>query len=202
MVTYKNMQIKDYIDVLSSKSSMPGGGTVSAINGAMGISLILMVVNLSYGKKGFIEYRDDLKYIIDEGEKLKQSFLDLIDEDVLAYNKMIEVYNMKKDSEEDKKLRSEKMQEALKVCVVPPMNVLSLCIKSLELANLACGKTTKSAESDIKIGIDNLICAVKGAINNININIQYMKNQTEIEKVEKQLNDYKNELRKNNINLS
>ena len=202
MTDFKNMEINKYIDVLSSNAPMPGGGTVSALNGAMGISLILMVVNLSYGKNNFLQFNDDLMYIINEGEKIKKRFLELIDEDVVAYNKMIEVYNIKKDTVENIKLRNEKMEEALKFCIIPPINVLKLCIEAVKLANLSKDKTTKLAESDIKIGIDNLICAIKGAICNVNINIKYMKDTNEIDNIKKQLRNYMEELEKNNIILN
>ena len=176
-----DMTIKDYIDILSSKSSMPGGGTTSAMTAVMGVSLYLMVINLSIDNNKYIEYRDNLIRYREELEKFKCQLLSLIDEDVEAYKSMIDVYNMSVNTDNEREIKAEKKQEALSKCVEPPMKVMQLSLACMDYANKLIGKTTKSAESDLIVGTINLKSAISSSYQNVLVNVRYMKNEEQSE---------------------
>lgn len=172
-----DMTIKHYIDILSSKASMPGGGTTSAITATMGVSLYLMVINLSIDKEKLKEYRVDLIRYRDELERYKIEFLNLIDADVKAYESMISVYNMKAETDIEKAEKEIRKQEALSICVEPPMKVIQLSLACMYYASKLISITTKTAESDLIVGTINLKASINSSYQNVLVNTKYMKDK-------------------------
>ena len=176
-----DMSIKNYIDVLSSKSSMPGGGTTSALTAAMGVSLYLMVINLSIDNDKYLDYRTTLVKIREELEGFKNQLLSLIDEDVKAYESMLSVYEMTSNTDEEKDIKAQKKQEALTLCAEPPMKVIQVSLACMEYASKKFSKTTKSAESDLIVGTINLKSAINSSYQNVLINVKYIKDEEQAE---------------------
>ena len=172
-----DMTIKDYINILSSKTSMPGGGTTSALTAAMGVSLYLMVINLSVDKDKYKDNRNDLIKYREELDRFKNELLSLIDADVEAYESMISVYNMKAETDIEKAEKEAKKQEALSTCAEPPMKVMQLSLACMDYALKLIGNTTKSAESDLIVGTINLKSAINSSYQNVLINAKYMKDE-------------------------
>ena len=172
-----DMTIKEYIDILSSKAAMPGGGTTSAMIAVMGVSLYLMVINLSIENDRYLTYRTDLVRFREELEVFKTQLLSLVDEDVKAYESMISVYNMVANTDEEKSIKTQKKQEALNICVEPPIKVIQLSLACMEYASKLFGKTTKSAESDLIVGTINLKSAINSSYQNVLVNVKYMKDE-------------------------
>lgn len=170
-----DMTIKDYIDILSSNAPMPGGGTTSALNAAMGVSLYLMVINLSIENEKYIDYKTELNRSSSELENIKIQLLSLIDEDVKAYESMINVYKMSTATEEEKNIKTLKKQEALGICAEPPIKVMQLSLACMDYALKLIGKTTKSAVSDLIVGTINLKSAINSSYQNVLANVKYMK---------------------------
>lgn len=176
-----DMTIKNYIDVLSSKSPMPGGGTTSALTAVMGVSLYLMVINLSINNDKYIDYRTNLVIYRDELEVFKKQLLSLIDEDVNAYDNIISVYEMASNTEEEKIIKNQKKQEALVLCAEPPIKVIQVSLACMDYASKLFGKTTKSAESDLIVGTINLKSAINSSYQNVLINVKYIKDEEQAE---------------------
>jgi formiminotetrahydrofolate cyclodeaminase len=84
-MSYKEESLKKYLDDLAAKLPAPGGGSASALTASLGISLISMVVNFTLGKPKYAKYENELKTILEESEKLREEFLNLVDLDVVAY---------------------------------------------------------------------------------------------------------------------
>src|SRR5512137_339669 len=100
----KTMQA--FLDELASSSPAPGGGSVAALAGALGAALTTMVCNLTIGKKKYAEVETEMKKVKAEAEALRMKFTELIDQDTLAFNKVMEAYALPKDSDAQKTLRS------------------------------------------------------------------------------------------------
>ena len=176
-----DMTIKHYIDILSSKSSMPGGGTTSALTAAMGVSLYLMVINLSIDKDKFKDNRTNLIRYREELDRFKNELVSLIDADVKAYESMIAVYNMKAETANEKVDKEIKKQEALSLCAEPPMKVIQISLACMDYAMKLIGNTTKSAESDLIVGTINLKSAINSSYQNVLVNAKYMKDEEQSE---------------------
>ena len=95
MNSYKDYTIKHFIEKLSSSDSMPGGGVASALTAAIGISLTIMVCNLSIGKEKYKKYEELIKSNKLKAENLKNIFLDLMDKDAENFKCMEEVYKIR-----------------------------------------------------------------------------------------------------------
>ena len=181
-MNYKDLKIEEFLDKLSSSDSMPGGGVASALVAANGISLIMMVCNLSIGKE---KYKENEQLIISSKEKcesLKKDFISLMDKDAENFKVMEEVFAMPKGTEEEKQMRKEAMQNACKKCCEVPKEIILKCLEGIEISNSLKNKTNTSAASDLEVGNILLIAAAGGAWDNIEINLKYIEDKQFVEK--------------------
>jgi formiminotetrahydrofolate cyclodeaminase len=135
--------IEVFSDELSSSAPTPGGGSVAALMGAMAASLVSMVANLTIGKKKYASVEKEILNILKESEELRQKLTNAIQKDVSAFNSVMSVYALSKNSDEEKTHRNQQMQIALKEAIEAPlecahlaMSVLPLSKKIAEIGNL------------------------------------------------------------------
>ena len=178
---YKNLTIENFLEKLGSSDSMPGGGVASSLVAANGISLTLMVCNLTIGKEKYKEFEEIVTKVKKEAEDLKAEFLKLMDKDAETFKIMENVFAMPNTSDEDKKKRREKMQEACKTCCIVPKEVIEKALRAIEITSSIYGKSNKSAESDLRVANILLRSAVEGAWQNILINLKYIDDDKFIE---------------------
>lgn len=181
---YKENRIKEFLEKLSSSDSMPGGGVASSLVAANGISLILMVCNLTIGKEKYKENEALVISVKNEAEKLKEKFLELMDKDAETFKVMEKVFAMPNFTEEEKSIRKEKMQEACKICCETPKEMIENAIKGIELTDSIYGKSNKSAESDLIVGKKLLRASIEGAWENIAINLRYINDEKFVKEYE------------------
>ncbi|WP_244269741.1 cyclodeaminase/cyclohydrolase family protein [Caldanaerovirga acetigignens] len=177
--------IKEFVDQLAFKSPAPGGGSASALVGAIGTALVSMVSNLSYGKEKFKDKEGLLVEILEEARRTKESLINLIDKDAEAFNQVAGSLKMPHTTEEEEKLRSEAMEQALKEATLVPLSVMEESLKSLKLHERALGNTTSAAISDIGVGIQCLKAALYGGWLNVKINLNWIKDEDFVKDVEK-----------------
>lgn len=167
-----------FIDELSSSSPTPGGGSVSALAGALGASLLDMVCNLTIGKEKFKEHEADLVKTRDEVRSLKSKLFSLIAEDAKAFDGVMAAFKMPKGTDEEKKTRSEAIQNATKEATRVPLETASSCLRILELCKESVQKVNPNAISDV--GVSSLMShsGLEGASLNVLINIPAIKDQS------------------------
>lgn len=178
-------RIKEFVDELASKSPAPGGGSASALVGAIGTALVSMVSNLSYGKEKFKDKEGLLVEILEEARRIKESLINLIDKDAEAFNRVARASKMLRTTEEEEKLRSEAIEQALKEAALVPLSVMEESFKALKLHEKALGNTTTAAISDIGVGIQCLKAALYGGWLNVRINLNWIKDEDFVKDVEK-----------------
>ena len=110
------MDLVSFADETASESPAPGGGSISAYVGSLGISLATMVANLSSHKKGWDERWEEFSTWADKGQTIKDQLLKLVDADTAAFNKIMSAFGLPKTTEEEKKLRTQTIQDATKIC--------------------------------------------------------------------------------------
>ena len=171
------MTVSEFAAVMASDAPAPGGGSASALNGAIGAGLAAMVCALTVGKKKYAEY----EALAVEAEKkavaLKDKFIEIIDTDTDAFNAVSAVFAMPKDTDEQKAARKAAMQEALKGCTISPFHMMELCVEALEVVTALVGKTNASAASDLGCAALNLRSAIQGAWLNVCINVGGIQDQ-------------------------
>lgn len=171
------MQLRAFCELLASDAPAPGGGSASALAGAMGIGLAEMVANLTVGKKKYAEFEANALEMKTAAHKLVDDMIVSIDKDTEAFDGVSAVFAMPKDSEEEKAARKEAMQKALKEATLAPFGVMELCVEALTVVEKGLGKTNTSAASDLGVAALNLKSAVQGAWLNVLINLGGIKDE-------------------------
>ena len=159
--------ITEFVNELSSSSPAPGGGSVAALCGSISAALSSMVANLTYGKKGYEDKWEEAKKLALDSQSLKDRFLDGVNKDTEAFNKVMEAIRLPKKTQEDKEKRLKAMEEANKKATLVPLSVLKYSYKALELAKTGalCGNT--NAVSDAGVAALTAYAASEGAYYNV-----------------------------------
>jgi glutamate formiminotransferase/formiminotetrahydrofolate cyclodeaminase len=184
-----NMNLRQFCNETLSDSPAPGGGSVAALMGALGVSLGGMVANLSAGKRG---WDDKLDYFSDwavKAQQLKDELLVLVDEDTAAFNKVMDAFALPKDSAEEKAARAAAIQVATKGAAQVPLKVMETASKSYQLLSEMAEKGNPASISDVGVGLLAVRACVEGAAMNVRINLAGLKDEKSksalLEKLEK-----------------
>jgi glutamate formiminotransferase/formiminotetrahydrofolate cyclodeaminase len=166
----RDKTVSDFLDELASESAAPGGGSVSALCGALSAGLSAMVANLTFEKKGFEKHKQTMDEIAVKAQKLKARFRDAIDADMDAFNKIIEARRMAKGTPEEIAARDLAIFEANKGAIDVPFSVLKQCTDALELASAVIDNGNPNSLSDAGCAVLNAVAAAEGAYMNVLIN--------------------------------
>ncbi len=178
----------DLIDEVSRDSPAPGGGSVAAISGSLGVALGVMVANLSTSKTGFEEHSEELGRIAEEGQEIKEFLVNAIDEDTNAFDKVIKAMRMPKDSDSEKKIREEKMQEGYKAATEIPLKTVEYCYKALNICDDISKLMDDSMASDVGSGAHMSIAGARSAAYNVRINLNSIRDKDYINDTKTKLN--------------
>jgi len=165
-----NMSLTAFADETASESPAPGGGSIAAYVGTLGISLGTMVANLSSHKKGWDERWEEFSTWAEKGQKIKEELIKLVDADTAAFNRIMSAFALPKATEEEKKLRTQTIQEATKFAIEVPFRVMELCHESLETIKAMAEIGNPNSVSDAGVGALCARSAVMGAFMNVRIN--------------------------------
>jgi glutamate formiminotransferase/formiminotetrahydrofolate cyclodeaminase len=171
------MDLREFCSETLSDSPAPGGGSVAALMGALGVSLGGMVANLSAGKRG---WDDKLQYFSEwavKAQQLKDELLFLVDEDTAAFNKVMEAFALPKESAEEKTGRSAAIQLANKYAAEIPLRVMETAFKSYQLLAEMADKGNPASISDVGVGLLALRACIEGAAMNVRINLAGLKDE-------------------------
>lgn len=172
-----DMKVQEYLDVLKSSSPAPGGGSVSALSGAQGVALVMMVCDLTIGKEKLAKYEENCKAVKEKAEGIYKELCESIDRDTEAFNIVANAFKMPKGTDEEKKLRSEEIQRGTLEATKVPFNTLKLCYEGMKIAKEIVGRSNPNAASDIGVAALNLKSAAQGAWLNVKINLGSLKDE-------------------------
>ena len=147
------LDLRQFCNETLSDSPAPGGGSVAALMGALGVSLGGMVANLSAGKRGWDDQVEYFSGWAVKAQQLKDELLFLVDEDTAAFNKVMDAFGLPKDSAEEKTARSAVIQEAYKYAAEIPLRVMQTSLKSYELLAEMAEKGNPASISDVGVGL-------------------------------------------------
>ncbi len=174
LIDYK---LDDFADETAGESMAPGGGSISAYVGALGVSLGTMVANLSGHKAGWDDKWEFFSEWAVKGQAYKEQLLFLVDEDTNAFNKIIDGFRMPKDTEEEKKSRKLAIENATKYATEIPFKVMETSYKSLEVMQAMLKDGLQNSLSDAGVGVLCARAAVIGAYFNVRINAKDIKDR-------------------------
>lgn len=165
-----HMDLKAFADETASESPAPGGGSISAYVGALGVSLGTMVANLSAHKRGWDNRWEEFSNWAEKGMAYQKQLLQLVDEDTNAFNKIMDAFGLPKGTEEEKAERRAVIQEATKYATEVPFKVLDTCFKSMEVMKAMAETGNPNSVTDAGVGALCARTAVRGALLNVKIN--------------------------------
>jgi formiminotetrahydrofolate cyclodeaminase len=159
------------LEDLASSSPTPGGGSVAALSGALGASLVSMVCNLTVGKKKYVDVEDEMRAVLSESEALRLELAQLVHEDANAFDGVMAAMKLPKDTDEEEEARSVALQTALVDAASVPMAVMGKAVHVIELAQRVADKGNKNAVSDAGVAALMGRAAAQAARLNVLINL-------------------------------
>lgn len=172
-----NMDLRAFANETAGESPAPGGGSISAYVGALGVSLGTMVANLSAHKRGWdAKWEEYSKWAV-KGDQYKEKLLALVDEDTNAFNKIMDAFGLPKGTDEEKAARSQAIQDATKYAIEIPLLVMETSFQSMEVMNQMVDDGLQTSLSDAAVGALCARTAVMGAYLNVKINAGDLKDE-------------------------
>ena len=164
------MDLKAFADETASESPAPGGGSISAYVGALGISLGTMVANLSSNRRVWDDRWEEFGAWAEKGQIIKEKLLKLVDEDTRSFNSIIQAIRLPKGSEEEKAIRHQAIQDATKYAIEVPFMVMQASLDSFEVIKAMADFGNPNSVTDAGVGALCARAAVHGAYMNVQIN--------------------------------
>ncbi len=171
------LNLRQFCNETLSDSPAPGGGSVAALMGALGVSLGGMVANLSAGKRGWDDRLEYFSGIAVQAQALKDELLLLVDEDTAAFNKVMAAFGLPKDSAEEKAARSAAIQAANKYAAEVPLRVMETALKSYPILGAMAEKGNLASISDVGVGLIATRACIDGAGLNVLTNLAGLKEE-------------------------
>lgn len=178
----RELTVDNFIKELGSNSPAPGGGSVAALSASLASALNSMVFNLTIGKKAYNELEEDKKNCIKDSlnktNNLGQEFLNIMEEDTTVFLMVMDAFKLPKETEEEKNIRREKIDEAYKLALDVPFKLSKKAFELYENIEVAVNYGNINAISDAGVAALLIQTAIESAILNVKINLSSVKDES------------------------
>ena len=171
--------IEGFLEVLSSKEPVPGGGVAGALGNALG----QMVANLTIGKKKYADVEAEIKELLGRMQKLQAAFVTLADRDAQVFAPLAQCYSLPSLTEEEKAYKEKVMEERLLDASFVPLEIMEHAVAMLGILEILGDKGSRLAVSDVGVGVQFIRASLLGAVMNVYINTKSMKNREKAEEL-------------------
>ena len=171
------MNLKAFANETASESMVPGGGSISAYVGALGVSLGTMVANLSAHKRGWDDKWETFSEWAQKGQSIKDKLLMLVDEDTNSFNGIMDAFRLPKSTPEEKAVRSQAIQDATRYAIEVPLKTMEVTFEAFELIEAMVDIGNPNSVTDAGVGALCARAAIQGAFLNVKINATDMKDK-------------------------
>ena len=172
-----NLSLEDFTRRLADGNPTPGGGSASALAGAMGSALVAMFCTLTAGRKKYASVREEMLALAAFAGEQQGKFLGLVDRDSTAYEKIVAANRLAKDTEEEKARRVQAQDAASLEATRTPLETCGVSADLLARTPSLAAKGNANALSDLKVGVELLFTAFTGAKANVEINLPWLPEQ-------------------------
>jgi glutamate formiminotransferase/formiminotetrahydrofolate cyclodeaminase len=180
---------KEFIQELSTNSPAPGGGSVSALAGALGAALSSMVAALSHEKKELLDLKPEMNEIGIEAQNLKDRLSFLVDEDTNAFNKVMDANRLSATNDEEQSAKNQAIEIANKYAIEIPMETAKKCFSVIELADTLVEKGNPNSVSDAGVAAEVALAGVSGACMNVLINLTSVEDESYCDDMKNKVED-------------
>ena len=167
----------EFLDKLASRSPEPGGGSVSALVGALGAALVSMVGNLTLGKEKYADVQDQVEELLKTSEKLRDELQVLIQKDTEVYADVSAAFKLPRETEEEKAARAARIQDALKVATEVPFEIAEKCLEVARVSETSAEIGNVGAVSDAGVAVLLAEAAAQSAALNVKINVNSIEDE-------------------------
>ena len=182
-----NQKVVDFVNEVSRETPAPGGGSIAALAGSLGVSLASMVANISVGKSEFDPRYDDLCDLAEKAQRVKNELVHAVDADTEAFNSVLDAMHMPMDTSEQEEARNTAIREGYKSAARVPLRTAELCNQALKLCLNAARIGNEAVTSDAGTGALMAYAGLHGAIYNVRINLPKTEDPKFIANMEKNL---------------
>lgn len=182
----KEQRIEEFLEALSSKQPVPGGGGASALGGALAASLGLMVGNLTVGKKKYADVENDVQEMMRRLEQLLQESASLADKDAQVFAPLAAAYGLPGATEKEKAHKAEVMEKHLLEASLVPLEIMEKAVQILGILAELEEKGSVMAVSDVGVAVQFARAALAGAVMNVYINTKSMENSQKAQELNRQ----------------
>jgi len=168
-------RMAEVLEAFSASAATPGGGSASALAGALGTALLVMVTGMPRTRRGTEAERTELE---EAGRRLantRDHFGTLVDLDTQAYDAVVAAYRLPKGTDEERENRSAGIETALHGAIEVPLDVMRACVTAAVDAVVVARSGNRQAASDVKVGLELLGAALRGASANVATNVASIK---------------------------
>jgi glutamate formiminotransferase/formiminotetrahydrofolate cyclodeaminase len=178
-----NMNLREFANETASESPAPGGGSISAYVGSLGISLAAMVANLSSHKRGWDDRWEEFSDWAEQAQILKDQLLKLVDEDTNSFNAIMNAMRLPKGTAEEKAIRSQAIQGATQYAIEVPFKVMETSMQTYPIIKAMAEVGNPNSVTDAGVGALCVRAAVHGAFLNVKINTGGLKDKKFVNEV-------------------
>jgi formiminotetrahydrofolate cyclodeaminase len=189
----KDLSITEFLQQTASSEPLPGGGCTAALNAALAAGLAEMVANLTIGRKEFQAVEEEMIKIAKAAGDLRKKLQNDIDRDAQAYQEVLTAFKLPKNTDDDKKQRSDAIQQAFKNAATVPLGVARDALKIMDLASRAIKNGNPNAVTDGAVAVLAARTATMAAAYNVKINLGAIKDSDFVEKLSREVEDIENQ---------
>jgi formiminotetrahydrofolate cyclodeaminase len=190
----KDLTITEFLEQTASAEPLPGGGCTAALSAALAASLVEMVANLTIGRKEFQAVENEMKKIAQTAADLREKLQDDINKDAQAYQEVLAAFKLPKNTDGEKKQRSDAIQQAFKTAATVPLGVARDALKIMDLASRAIAQGNQNAVSDGAVGILASRTAALAALYNVKINLSAIKDPGFVKELTRESENLENQV--------
>jgi len=184
----QTQSVQGFLNALSGKSPTPGGGSVAALNGALGAALVRMVCNVTIGKKKYADAEAEAQDILQSATDLQAQLTSLVSDDAAAFDKVMSAFGLPKKTEAEKQARSQTIQAAFKEATLVPLATVKACADVMRLGKEIAEIGNANAISDAGSGVLTAHAGLRSASLNVLINLGSLKDKAFVATTEAELN--------------
>jgi len=165
------LPVNELLESFGAPTATPGGGSASALAGAVGVSLLVMVASMPKTRTGTDADRAALDGVLRPLRHNRDRLAELVDRDSEAYDLVMHAYRLPKASDEAKKARTDAIQAALRGATEVPRDVMRACHAASREGLAVARAGNPSASSDVRVSYELLGAALAGAAANARTNL-------------------------------